>query len=313
MAVAHVFDNGICVTCRPVEAKFDPGQLRDPGGEDGGQWVKNPGSAAKAVAGDALKLAGKIDLDNDETLLGSGKVDGADGGIRLAAIGRDGQRTIRLGAGSEGYGKRDASTGARAWDGNPANPFADPEAAHRELHNEEESLDEEFQSASPSRQEEIEERLQEIRALQEEDDFNGTAALDEVSARRLADRIRPALDEAAEQEQIEDEAWSDLERLQEEANPDPEQLAKLRMLSRADATDAVVFRKGIIPGSEWGDVHFSVELDDPTVGPYLMLGVKPKDAPDDWGDTRDWQGRFDMAQADKFLRLLDKMTSAPLA
>lgn len=48
-----------------VERKFDPRQLRDPGGENGGQWVKNPA--------DELNLAGRIHLDPGERLVSSSR------------------------------------------------------------------------------------------------------------------------------------------------------------------------------------------------------------------------------------------------
>jgi len=53
-----------------VAAKYNPGQPRDPGGEDGGRWVKSPGAGA---ANDALKLAGRIALDPEERLVSSSR------------------------------------------------------------------------------------------------------------------------------------------------------------------------------------------------------------------------------------------------
>jgi hypothetical protein len=296
---------------RQRRKRYNPGQPRDPGGEDGGQWVSGPAGEAAAIAGDALKLAGRIDLAPDEHLIASGKVDGSNGGIRIAALTRGGERYLRFGAGGEGYGKRDAAEGIRAWDGNPSRPPLSKSERQR-LVDESDELDAEYDSASPERKRQIDDRQQEIRDLTAEEDFNGTASLHESAARRLADRVRPAMSEAVEQLKVEDEAYEELQRLDGKDGVDPAVIERLRLLSRADNTESVTFVKGIVPGSAWGDVHFRVELDDPTVGPYLMLGVQPKNAPDDWGETRDWQGRFDAAETRKLLRLLDKMATTPL-
>lgn len=292
-----------------LERKYNPAQMRDPGGEHGGQWVKNPASAAVSVgARDTLKLAGKIHLETDEHLIGSGKVDADAGGIRMALTEHNGERKLRFGAGGEDYGKRNADEGIAAWDGNPR---ADPpsEADVDRLRAEADALDEEWDSASPARQAEITERLDNIREqrVTAEQGFNGTTELDEYSARRLADRIRPAMADAVEQEKAENKAWDEIEELEAAGNPDPERMARLRQIVDRDH---IVFDKGIVPGSRWGDVHWSVELDDPAVGPQLRMGVQPKDASGDWGDTRDWQGTFDPAETRKFLRQLEKMFPA---
>lgn len=284
--------------------RYDPNQQRDPNGEWG------DGVAGPSQLKDALRLAGRIDLGPDEQLLGSARVDGEQGGVRLALTDRGGRRMLRFGAGGEAYGQRNREEGIAAWDGNPSSPPLS--AAEREqLDAEDDALIEEYDSADPDRQDEIEARRDEIRELltTDEQGFNGTANLDESSWRRLADRIRPALAEAVEQEKAENAAWEELQDLEADGNPDPDRMARLREIARLDTTDGIVFDSGIIAGSEWGDVHWSVELDDPTVGAYLTLGVTPKGAPDDWGDTFDWRGRFTAAETRKFLRLLDRLTS----
>lgn len=301
-------DFPVNVVRRPgaVEAKYNPAELRDLGGEGGGRWVASPASAAK----DALKLAGKIDLAPDEKLIGSGKVDGGAGGIRTALIDRAGKRFLRLGAGGEGYGKRDRENGVQAWDGNPdSKPLTFDELDR--LTAEKDTLENEYDSASPTRQAAIDARLDEIRDLQATDDldFNGTAELDSYSMNRLVTRIGPALDEGADQEVAELESWDLLEALKAEGGADPARLAELeRVVNRGGNTDPIVFTKGILPGSALGDVHFSVELDDPTVGVYLLLGVKPDWAGDDWGGDLDWQGRFDYVESRKFLGQIDQYT-----
>jgi hypothetical protein len=314
----HVLDNGICVTCRPVAARahelvdgqcvtcsavraghhFNPNEPRDP---HSGKWTDGPGGAAAGALKDALKLAEKIELDDDEQLIGSSKIDGESGGIRMALTEQDGKRMLRLGAGGEGYGQRNRDDGIPAWDGNPTRAplfAADRERFNREI----DTLDAEYDSASPARQAEIDDRLAEIREeLSAGDEFNGTAKIDEYSMGRLVSKIRPALEEAVDQEVAENEAWDEIER-----SPTPERLAELQQIT--GRTDPIVFTSGIVPGSEWGDVYYSVELDDPTVGLEVRLGVKPKGAPDDWGDDLDWQGNFNFAETRKFLRLLGQYT-----
>jgi hypothetical protein len=288
-----------------IERRYNPDQLRDPGGEGGGRWVK-----AGAVGGaltDALKLAGKIDLGSDEKLLGSAKLDAGAGGARMALTERNGERMLRLGLGAEGYGKPDREEGIPAWDGNPTRARL-TESERQRLNSEYDGLIEEDDTADPARQEQIAARLAEIREQFNADEmgFNGTAELDEYGARRLVDRIRPALDEALEQAKVQAAAWDEIEALEAKGNPDPARMAELRQRARADDNDTLMFVEGVVPGN-WGDVHFSVELDEDE--PYVLLGVKPKDTPDDWGDDKDWLGTFDPAATRKFLRLLDKFSA----
>lgn len=292
-----------------IQRKFNPNQLRDPGGEHGGQWVKSPGEAAEAAGKDLLKLAGKIDLERDEQLLASAKLDSGAGGVRMALTERAGKRMLRFGVGGEGYGKRDRDEGTPAWDGNPSRaPLSDHE--RKRLDQEQADLDAEYDSASPARQAEIDNRLADIREQLTAGDlgFNQTAQLDEYSTRRLIDRIRPALDEAVDQEKAQNAAWDEIDALEAKGNPDPARMANLRENARADSDQPIVFVEGIVPGSAWGDVHFQVELDDLSVGPQVVLGVQPKGAPDDWGDDKDWQGKFDIAETRRLLKLLDKFT-----
>lgn len=305
----HILDNGICTTCENVERRFDPSEPRIPGGPHGGEWGSGGGSVGKVVK-DALKLDGKIDLGPDEKLVGSAKVDGDQAGIRMALTETHGVKSLRLGLGGEFYGQRNRDEGIPAWDGNPVR---EPPSAveHDRLDAEHDALDAEYDTASPERREEIDARMADIRErlTAADQEFNGTAKIDEYGMRRMADRIRPALAEAVEQATTENVAWDDLEELQSKANADPARLAELREIT--GRMKSITFTDGIVPGSAWGDVHYSVELDDPTVGPYVTLGVMPKDAPDDWGDGRDWLGQFDAAETRKFLRLLDSFAAAP--
>lgn len=284
------------------ERKFDPAQKRDPNGEWG------DGASGASALKDTLKLDGKIDLAPDEKLFGSAKVDGDQAGIRMALTEQDGKRMLRLGVGGEGYGQRNPELGTQAWDGNPSREPLSMGEQDR-LTGERKALDTEYDTASPTRRAEIDARLDEIHALLFDagEGFNGTAKLDEYGMRRLADRIGPALAEAVAEAKREAKAWDEIDALEAKGNPDPARMAELRRIARADETDTLTFDEGIVPGSDWGDVHFSVELDE--VDPYVHLGVFPKGAPDDWGDGRDWTGQFDAAETRKILRLLDRFAS----
>jgi HK97 family phage prohead protease len=288
--------------------RYNTGQPRDPGGEGGGQWVSAGGGAAGGLK-DTLKLAGKIQLQPDEKLLSSAKFDAPAGGVRMALTERAGQRRLRFGAGTEGYGQRNRDEGLAAWDGNPSKPPLS-RAERERLDAEGDALDEEYESASPARQDEIDNRLADIREQLTTDDigFNGTAELDEYAMRRLVDRIRPAMAEAVEQEKAENKAWDEIDKLEAEGNPDPDRMAALRRI--VDRDGDITFVEGIVPGSAWGDVHFLVELYDVTSGPSLLVGVQPKGTPDDWGEDKEWLAKFDPAETRKFLRLLEKFAES---
>lgn len=90
-----------------LERKFNLNQLRDPGGEGGGRWIKNPASGVIGKLADKLGLATKkrnlIQLADGEELVGSDVFKSA-GGVEflLAATRRaDGSRTIRMATGVE--------------------------------------------------------------------------------------------------------------------------------------------------------------------------------------------------------------------
>lgn len=76
--------------------RFDPKQLRDPGGEHGGQWVKNPAGAFK----DELNLAGRIHLDPGERLVSSSRLadsSGADVDLLFAVVHSPHGHEVRIG------------------------------------------------------------------------------------------------------------------------------------------------------------------------------------------------------------------------
>lgn len=83
-----------------IRRKYNPGQLRDPGGEGGGQWVKSPGAAAEAASKDLLELAGRIDLDPREKLVSSDRLNGDNGGdvdLNWAVVHSPAGNEVRLG------------------------------------------------------------------------------------------------------------------------------------------------------------------------------------------------------------------------
>jgi hypothetical protein len=287
----------------PEVRRFNPMEPRD----SDGKWTDGPGGAATGAFKDVLKLAERIDLDPDEKLIGSSKVDGDGGGIRMALTTQGGRPMLRFGAGGEGYGRADRDEGIAAWDGNPSrSPLSADD--RRRLNAESDALDAEYDSASSARQREIDDRFADIREQLTTDErgFNSTAKLDEYSINRLVSKIRDALAEAIEQEKAENDAYAEFKALEAAGSTDTVRIARLREIARLDSTDPLTFTEGILPGSAWGDVHYELYLDDISVGPELLLGVKPKGAPDDWGDALDWQGHFEAADIKKFLRLLGK-------
>jgi HK97 family phage prohead protease len=292
---------GVFMDRASVERKYNPGQLRVGSGEDGGQWTST------GATRDTLRLDGRINLRPGERLVGSGRVDSDQGGIRLAVTDTAGRRMIRFGAGGEGYGRRDRDAGIAAWDGNASPPPLPPGERERLKAEQRDLIDDHDEAdGDDGRQAQTDARLADIQELLTGDDigFNGTANLDEYSLRRVVDRIRPALEEAIEQYKTEQAAWDEIERLEAAGDFDPERMAELRRVARADDTEYITFTEGIVAGSEWGDVHFEVEMGDDE--PYVLIGVTPKGAPDDWGKDQDWRGVFTPADMRKFFRLVDR-------
>ena len=100
--------------------RFDPSL--HPHSPANGEFIGTPGGAAGGALHDALKLAGKIDLDPDERLIGSDKLDMRGGGIRLALTEAHGVRSLRLGIGGEGFGHGGVWHGNRGGLGNVDDP-----------------------------------------------------------------------------------------------------------------------------------------------------------------------------------------------
>jgi hypothetical protein len=76
---------------KEVTAKFNPHQPRDPGGDDGGQWVKRPGGGIRLPDIDPLGVAGEFSSGH-EVFRGSARVgDGPEAnGVNIVAVEADG-------------------------------------------------------------------------------------------------------------------------------------------------------------------------------------------------------------------------------
>lgn len=323
--------------------KFDPSQPRDPGGEDGGQWVSSPGGAAAGALKDALKLAGKIDLEPDEKLVGSDKVSGDQGTVRLAAIGIGNKRRLRLGIGNDVFGSRDDDAGP--WRAGP-DPTAAINAERKKLRDEQDALVAEWDrlkgdpNGDPARKSAVEARLEELDDTETIDLFphGFTADVDADDLDRFRSVLPSALAKAKKIQAEHADWWDEHDRLKSErdklrlvldehGNPrkwtDEEGARWDALTAQLDAMDASkpdleyeVFAEGVIPG-KWADIHYRVELDDPSVGTQVLLGAVPHDTPD-LADLDDMFGAeqgatFDPVEAKKLLRLLDKYTNTGTA
>ncbi len=271
--------------------KFDPNEPRDP---HSGEW--SLGGAIAGAIKDALKLASKIDLNDDEHLIGSGKVDGNYGGFRIAALDRNGVRAYRIGFGTEGFGRASRDDNIRAWDGNPTPHLSAEE--HARLTAEVDRLDSQIEDAYGN--DKLETELERKRdAIQERlnaaSEFNQTAEVDEHTLDRLTTKVNTAMAEATD--------------LDNALRADPE---------NPDLITPTTFVEGVLPGSKWGDIHYQVYLDEPSHvydqyggggGPTLYIGVLPKDDPR-WQDGRDWAGTFDASEWRKILRQIQTMRGA---
>lgn len=304
--------------------KFHPDQLRDPGGEDGGRWVRNPAAGAE----DLLKIADKIRLQPGEALIGSAKVDAVSGGARVALLTSDGRPTWRVGFGTEGYGRRSRSDGIPAWDGNPSS--ARISAAERDrLWAEREDLEAEVDSAAPDRQAEIARRMDDIREqiASGEGEYNQTAKLDDAGIAELSG-LRVAVDAADREARAQNAVWDKIARLENQQDKmrdlphkwtEAEEARWDALTEQIDALTAQgnnqsgsTFAQGVISGTAWGDIHYEVYVDEPSSGAQVMVGVQPKDDPE-WVKGRDWAGIFTAAEWRRLMRQIDAMRTAAAA
>ncbi|HKT04760.1 MAG TPA: hypothetical protein VJT31_35040 [Rugosimonospora sp.] len=154
------------------------------GGPD--QAAAHPGvqgvAPTRPPLGDKLKIARRIQLDDGETLIGSGKYSGEDGTVRWALVRRpDGSPALRLGVGDGTFGTDEDQCGP--WNGGPDETEA--------INAERRALSEEYDRA--------EDRLAEIEAANTIAELRGddpTVTLTDLVAER--DRIRVRLDEILE-------------------------------------------------------------------------------------------------------------------
>jgi hypothetical protein len=287
-----------------------------PGGHPHNQQ-DHAGDAGSAIK-DALKLAGRIDLAPGERLVGSSKVDGDGGTVRLAWTERDGRRRLRLGIGDADFGGRDDEAGP--WRAGPDHTADENRrrAAQRQELAELEALD--------KRTPEQDRRLDELANVSTADvePAGYTANLDEAAAGTLADELRGALDQAEAVYKSENAYYDridDIERernklkfmdrkwtAEEEARWDnlTAQLEQLKANPPTRPAQGYYEFDGVIPG-EWADVHYSVTFDDPSFTPEVSLtAVPPGIDPDDLSGER---ANLEPSETRKLLRLLAPVTA----
>jgi hypothetical protein len=264
--------------------KYNPSQPRDPGGEDGGQWVSRPAGAASAALKDVLKLAGKIDLEPDEKLVGSDKADGRAGAIRIAMTERGDEKSVRLGLGGDRFAGRYDESGP--WRAGPDKTTA-LNAERKKLRDEQDALNAEWDHADPARRAAIEARLNEIDEMKTDDVYPAgyTAKLGLPALERLRSTLSDAIAAGA--------------KLQAELDDDRE--------PDRPTEGYWTLAQGSIPG-EWADVHYNVYLDDPSVGVEVYLGAVPHGSGLDFDDLtgNEQAASLDPDEMKKVLRLFDK-------
>jgi hypothetical protein len=310
---------------RSQTRKFNPAQPRDP---HSGEWLDTtPGDGAFK---DALKLAGRIELEPGERLLGSASVKGDKGTIRLAVIERDGVRSLRLGIGGPTFGGRDDEAGP--WRAGP-DPTWKINADRKRLAAEQKSIEAELgrldddPNADPKRKAALTARLEELDDAEtlEISPDGYTANLDAPAAQRLRATLSEAADAGAKA-QADVDAYYDkldsleakatrLQSLQRVATPAEEaqfdklvaQINELKAQGRPAGPDYQVFAEGSVPG-EWADVHYEVYLDDPSVGVEMILAAVPPGSTFEELSGSEQAANLDPAEARKFLRLLGEFT-----
>jgi len=314
----------VLVALGVVERKFNINQPRDPGGEGGGQWVTTGG-----VIRDVLKLAGKIDLDDDEELLGSDKVIGDGGAVRLALTEQNDRRWLRLGIGDASFGGRDDEGGP--WRGGPDRTDA-INADRERLRDERESLEGEWDrldadpGGDPARKAAIEARLEELDDMDTGEVYPSgyTAKLDQPAAQQLRSALDVAFAEGARREAEWNAHYDKIDRLEAErdklrgigrkwtAAEDARWDALTAQIEALEANEPVQVggkwgdyfsAEGSIPG-EWADVHYAVFLDDVSSGVRVDLGATPHGSGLDLDNLDDNRARFYPPEARKLLRLL---------
>jgi 2'-5' RNA ligase len=271
-----------------VEARYNPGQLRDPGGEGGGRWTAGP-------LRDSLRLAGRIDLAPGESLLGSDRLNADGGTARLALTERDGERSLRLGLGNPSFGGRHDDAGL--WTAGP-DPTEATNAERKKLRDEADAIGAELEGvdehAQPSRALILQARLDELNDmdLNEVHPAGYTARLDMDAVEQLRSTLSDALATGA------------------------------MLQARFDGGDEpprptggyFTIAEGTIRG-EWADISYHVYLDDPSVGVEVHLAVIPHESGLTLDDLtgNDQAARLDVAETQRLLRILARMSPGAVA
>lgn len=291
-SMPHVLVDGICTTCNSdVQRSFDPDEPRDP---HTGKW--GVGGAAGGALKDTLKLAGKIDLGPDEKLVGSDKLNADVGGIRMALTDTHGVKSLRLGIGGTGFGSTHDDVGP--WHGNQVS-VDEINAERKRLRAERDTAIAEVDRldadplAGPKRKAAAQARVDEFDDMNLDDALPAgyTAKLNSAAVERLRATLTKALAEGKAKQREIDDAY-------DKGLPDPIRPAQ----------GFWTIAEGSIPG-EWADVAWNVYLDDPTVGVEVHIGAVPPGETLEDLTGAEQAARLDPAEAQKFLRLLNKYSA----
>jgi hypothetical protein len=297
----------------PAEVRDDHGRWSVMGAvEHAVESAVSDGRSERRKPVDRLKLANRIHLDPGEHLVASAKVNGDGGAIRLAETEKDGTPSLRIGIGNGAFGSRDSEAGP--WKAEPDDTAA-VNAERAKLRDEQDRLGERWdeiqqltigepaatgyarRTLSSSEQAELD--AVEARQAEIEDESLGdvyadgyTAKLDAAATARLHSAITGALAEGLPVVAANDANWDEVDRIQALQEPlrgmrrkwtDEEdarwdalaaQLEAAEAKAQAEGSDYQIFSEGVIPG-EWADVHYRVDLDDPSIGVRVHLGAVP--------------------------------------
>lgn len=153
----------------------------EPAPDEPGHTPADAPAAPGPPVGDTLKLAGRVELEPGETLVGSSKVAGESGTVRIASSDLDGTRALRLGIGGPGFGGRDDEAGP--WRAGP-DPSEETNAERKKLRDEFDRTEDRLAEIDAAAR---------VAALRVD---NATATLADLVAER--DQVRARLDEIGE-------------------------------------------------------------------------------------------------------------------
>jgi SPP1 gp7 family putative phage head morphogenesis protein len=309
--------------CAPLPAtlatvkSFNPDEMRGEHGEwsavgaiehavvDAVEGKPGKPKPAKGTPSDKLKLAGRIHLDSGETLVGSSKVDGESGTVRLAATDKRGARSLHFGAGDSAFGSRDSEAGI--WSGGP-DKFTATNAERAKIRAEQENLERSYDSLQPGpARDAVEARLGELDDIDTSDVYadGHTARFDAAAVGRIQASLAEIHARAVNTDAKHSAGWEKIDALEAERKSlrymdrsmTPEEETKLRSIEAQIAEiktslgegngsdEPKIHGKGIVSG-EWGDLHYHSELDDIGIGSQTRLTVVPHGSTvDDVEDT----------------------------